>query len=565
MRKIRFTALCLFYAFMLICCTNIRAQCTDVPGSLYLSNQPLDNTIRKLAQNFTATCDGFLTQLTIQLYYRSEQHQLKSINIGIYKGESTDDPNSSLLYQIENYTPNYTSVVLNIAQKVYLEEGKRYYFIITNSQAELGLPNGLRYNLSLNNSSASGVSYYEYFLGSNKWHYVQQYVPNGRTDIYKCFDIMFTAKVTVATREPHTICKGNVFQILNYDNTYSTYKESNTDVFKLNIKGDTALVTALNYGMASFIYTKKNAPNQHYKCEIAVTTNTPPTITASKQVLTSINDTATITAQGTPNVAMGFDGNTYLTVPYNNGFQSSNGFTFETWLLCNNVNDLEYIFSKGSDVLSQGYYAIYVDMGKIVFQSNGVNNVVNKFYSIIPFKSNRWIHIAVTNDGAVIRFYFNGEKVGEAGYNTPIVDNQQDIIVGHHSNANGNFYKFKGQMDELRFWNRCRTADDIKYNYQKTVLSYSKGLVSYYKFDNVVDNNVALDESINHNNAYINNGGAWVTGSLDIPKYTYLWSNNANKQSIIVTNPETYSYKLTDLTTGCTTQSPDIQITLQSK
>ena len=363
-----------------------------------------------------------------------------------------------------------------------------------------------------------------------------------------------------------TTCLGNVIKIHNQNNNCLFLTSDTNNVFKItsNNTGD-ILINTTNYGMASFTYAVGADSPKVYRSTVTVMPNDPPAITASQKVLTALTDNVTLTAEGSPNVALGFDGNTYLTIPYNRGFSSSNIFTYEGWIMCNNVsNGIQYIFSKGIDDLILGQYGIYINDGKIVFNSRYSTTNSNNFFSAVPISSNTWTHIAITNDGATIKFYFNGVEIGSAGYSNATIDNQQDIQIGQLGNSRA-LYRFIGQMDELRFWNVCRTASEIKDNYQKTILGYSKGLVAYYKFDHLADNSVAIDASINNNMAFINNGSAWVTGSLDIPKYTYLWSNKATKQTIVPEASDIYWYSLTDLTTGCTAQSQEVKVTFTNK
>lgn len=568
MKKLHCYALC---ALLLFYFNHSQAQCICTKREVNTTESGFGNVYvpdgTMLSQTFVPTCSGRLSSLTLPFTFADNNPDNIGINITLYRGNSPTDVKSSVLFQIINYKPRSNINTINVPLDVQLVASTNYYFTVSNAQGG-NLPNQLAYTILPITVFPGGL--WAWLNSTGGWvnyQYISRY--NRKTygnDMDYSLKVIPTDTISpFVINTDITTCLGNVAKIPNNNNNCMFLVNNTNNVFTTasNSNGD-ILIKTINYGTEFFYYAVGDNSPQIYKCNVTVMPNDPPTITASKQVFSSINDTATITAQASPNVALSFDGNTYLTVPYNKGFASSNVFTIEGWIMCNDVNNIEYIFSKGMDDMVLGQYGVLVNKGKIEFVSRYSSNAANGFYSAIPFVSNTWIHVAITNDGSTIRFYFNGEEIGKAGYSIATIDNQQDIQIGQLGKA-GSLYRFKGQMDELRFWNVCRTADEIKNNYQKTVLGYSKGLVAYYKFDHSADSSVAIDASINYNNAYVNNGSAWVTGSLDIPKYTYLWNNNATKQNIVVTSPDTYSYKLTDLTTGCTTQSPEIQITVKSK
>lgn len=86
---------------------------------------------------------------------------------------------------------------------------------------------------------------------------------------------------------------------------------------------------------------------------------------------------------------------------------------------------------------------------------------------------NTWYHIACTYDGAKLRIYING-----------VEDNSTDTsLVPNYSSANlsigswsGNNYNLKGRLNDVRVYNCCLSAKEVK--------EISKGLICHYKLDN---------------------------------------------------------------------------------
>lgn len=106
---------------------------------------------------------------------------------------------------------------------------------------------------------------------------------------------------------------------------------------------------------------------------------------------------------------------------------------------------------------------------------------------------NQWYHIAVTFAEKNIVVYINGQNVGSATTNVT----KFDFSVLHNDESGRNPKRcfwvgyafeskryFPGYMSEVRIWNRALTAEEINAgNHFYTVDAASKGLVSYWKFD----------------------------------------------------------------------------------
>lgn len=112
---------------------------------------------------------------------------------------------------------------------------------------------------------------------------------------------------------------------------------------------------------------------------------------------------------------------------------------------------------------------------------------------VLPTKE--WVHVALTWDSAdgAVNLYLNGVKKGD----TKISDYRSKVNWGIHYNTESEYqrgfwvgysYKedrdLKGDICEVRVWNRVLTAEEIKAkNHFYMVEPDAAGLVSYWKFD----------------------------------------------------------------------------------
>ena len=86
---------------------------------------------------------------------------------------------------------------------------------------------------------------------------------------------------------------------------------------------------------------------------------------------------------------------------------------------------------------------------------------------------NTWYHVACTYDGAKLRIYINGVEDNSAS--TSFVPNygSAKLYIG---SWNGNNYNLKGRLNDVRVYNHCLSAKEVK--------EISKGLICHYKLDN---------------------------------------------------------------------------------
>ncbi len=97
--------------------------------------------------------------------------------------------------------------------------------------------------------------------------------------------------------------------------------------------------------------------------------------------------------------------------------------------------------------------------------------------------TNQWYHIAGTYDGSQVRYYVDGCLVIELPFSGNLCQNNLQTAIGAQSTSQAE--QFIGKLDEVRIWNVCRTAAQIKANMLDLPSPATQaGLLAYYKFDN---------------------------------------------------------------------------------
>lgn len=97
------------------------------------------------------------------------------------------------------------------------------------------------------------------------------------------------------------------------------------------------------------------------------------------------------------------------------------------------------------------------------------------------------VHLALTRSDGIVTLYLNGvaQASTEVGYDVSstgplrIGANRPEISDGDGSPV----FPFQGLIDEVRIWNRARSAAEISEGVDEGVDRRSSGLVAYYTFD----------------------------------------------------------------------------------
>ena len=100
------------------------------------------------------------------------------------------------------------------------------------------------------------------------------------------------------------------------------------------------------------------------------------------------------------------------------------------------------------------------------------------------FAPGQWHHLAAVYDGAVMRLHVDGQLVNGPGEQSGDIayPAKGRLLIGGYENQEG-VKSFSGRIDEVRLWNRVRTAADIKQAMNSRLTGSEPGLVGYWRLD----------------------------------------------------------------------------------
>jgi hypothetical protein len=180
--------------------------------------------------------------------------------------------------------------------------------------------------------------------------------------------------------------------------------------------------------------------------------------------------------------ALYFDGTTDLvTVPDSNQLDLTDEFTLEAWVRPDEANEWSAVITKEREgnlsyqmhAEGQGHAPVgYVENSEGQFEVEAGDDP-------IPVKA--WSHLALTYDGANLRYYINGEFKGTDVSGDPEVSADPLLIGGNITW--GEEDAFKGLIDEIRIYGRALGEDEIVADLGAPIESPSRSPVAAYSFD----------------------------------------------------------------------------------
>lgn len=168
---------------------------------------------------------------------------------------------------------------------------------------------------------------------------------------------------------------------------------------------------------------------------------------------------------GNENSAYRFDGvDDYINVGAAQNLLLSYGgnmpYTISAWVKPSQTTGHNFFISKFNGGVRAGWYLQMTDERHIRTYRNLAPWSVQ---SVDQFPHDEWIHCIGLYDGTNLKIYVDGALQASLPFGSNPSDLSTDILIGaHHSRGEiATFYK--GDIDEIRLYNRALTDDEIKY------------------------------------------------------------------------------------------------------
>ncbi|MCX6764252.1 MAG: hypothetical protein NTU58_00900 [Candidatus Nealsonbacteria bacterium] len=224
--------------------------------------------------------------------------------------------------------------------------------------------------------------------------------------------------------------------------------------------------------------------------------------------------------------------------------------TIEAWIKLESISPSKGFVSKGNGLSTTNYQFGTGFSGTLLRFRYGSTSEAYKESIPHGFAINNWYHVAVTVDTVsnVLKFYASGTLLSTTTFTDPLPTNEDFLIIG-----DGIDTLFKGNIDEVRIYNRILTAGEILQHYQRNYSAKETNLRGLWHF-NEGRGQIARDSSGYANDCDMTptdyRGADWEDLSLSptAPTYSVLDTRFSNEykafkyDSQSLQSSTTYSY-----------------------
>ncbi|WP_055445366.1 LamG-like jellyroll fold domain-containing protein [Lacinutrix himadriensis] len=179
-----------------------------------------------------------------------------------------------------------------------------------------------------------------------------------------------------------------------------------------------------------------------------------------------------------PATHLNFDGvDDKVVLPNESNFDFTATFSIECWIKVNSfTQEWQTVISKGNEGPRIHRYGF---SNFIAFGTGPGDDLA----STIAVNDGNWHHIAATCDNGVKSLYVDGILQGTQTVSTPILTNNDPVLIGSQSDFYSPVRAFHGDIEEVRFWDVARTELEVNNSKNCELLGNETGLVAYYKFN----------------------------------------------------------------------------------
>ncbi|HSH04324.1 MAG TPA: Ig-like domain-containing protein [Anaerolineae bacterium] len=185
----------------------------------------------------------------------------------------------------------------------------------------------------------------------------------------------------------------------------------------------------------------------------------------------------------TTQYALDFDGTNdrLVTASFTNG----NAVTFEAWVKPDSTSGTQQVYN------GNGSPHVVVEAVNGIWQGRGYNGSSSVGTVVGPAVAvGMWTHVAYVYDYSsnYAEFFINGVSVGTATAPSPVAHTSQRWIGARPTTT-----FFDGQIDEIRYWDTARTANEIMANMNAPLTGSEPNLLLYLQLDDGPGSSIAVD------------------------------------------------------------------------
>jgi Concanavalin A-like lectin/glucanases superfamily len=241
-------------------------------------------------------------------------------------------------------------------------------------------------------------------------------------------------------------------------------------------------------------------------------------------------------ARGKFGSSLKFDGEDMVTIPASEDLNLTEEFTLEAWIKPETEGEYGHLFVKEDAAEEQTAYVISKHESR--FHARLGIPGVEEESPTDALELGSWQHIAATYDGGRVRFYVNGELVGNAPV-ADILSTDGALRIGD-ADLWWSDEGFKGRIDEVRIYDRALSDAEVQADSAAPIQTPQKSPIAAYSFD-AGEGSTLEDVTGNEHDGTIE-GPEWT----DRGKYGNALSFNGESEDCVTVPDESGALQLTE-------------------
>lgn len=368
---------------------------------------------------------------------------------------------------------------------------------------------GSKYTFQLISTSSSMF----FYMGAAGYSGGDLYFPT--TSTYPNYDMWFKTYVTITNNAPTDIAlsSSSINENVPANSVVGTLTSTDPDsgnTFTYSLVSGTGATDNSSFTIIGANLQINLSPDFETKSSysIRIRTTDQDGLYFEKQFTISINDLL----DTTPASSLSFDGvNDRVALPRFD-FSGNSALTIEAWVKPTDITTHRYYEISRQDTSSNipDWLVSFQEFGTIL--SFGLRTTTGYNELDVPitasqFTDGNWHHLAVVYDGVTKKVYKDGVLIGTQNKTGTIVCNASSINIIGDSPASLTVEPFKGNIDEIHFWDRALQQCEIQNNLTGELPSGQTNLFAYYQFNQGDANgaNTAIT-SLNDSSGNLRNG-----------------------------------------------------------
>ena len=199
-------------------------------------------------------------------------------------------------------------------------------------------------------------------------------------------------------------------------------------------------------------------------------------------------------AMAGPGNALDFDGSDDYVLGSERIMSNTDNWTIMAWVRLTALQSGEQFAAYNGD--DSGGYGFGFDNGQL----RGLYGGVAWHNTGIFITAETWNHVAMRRESGTLRFYLNGRLLDYSSTATP---NSPSSVFSVGSQGNSRY--LYGRVDELSFWQRALSAQEIRDMMCQSMQGEKAGLAAYFRMDQQTGETILYDQTSNGHNGTLTN------------------------------------------------------------